>query len=413
MLKFLTIAKWEYLERIKNRSFIFFTFIFPLIVLGIAFIPVLLQSEEDVTTKVVGIIEKNCSISKELENSLIQYKTKKGQQSYVIRKLNEEKDETNRIKEIASMMVLNKDIDGFLYIEKVSNDSFKVEYHTEKVTAITDLTRLEKALNQVLTKEKLVNSNLDAELINKLTRTIPVEIVKVSKSGREKVDTEKIFTGTFIFLFMLILSMLMPAGMLVRSVVEEKSNRVIEVLLSSCTAKDLMAGKILGLSALGLTQIIVWVLLILSIGGYQILQFVQIQDFIFAVIYFILGYILYGSLFIGFGSIANTDQDSQSIMSVLSIIVMLPVFLSTLIFEKPEMPLSKALSYFPLTAPQIMIIRTNITEVAFIEKILIVFLLIITIYFSILLSGKIFRVAILSYGKTPNLSEIIKWIKSK
>lgn len=388
------------------------TFIFPLLVFGIVLIPTLLTEKEDAYTKVIGLIEKNISVTDELEKILSEYKTKDGQPSYIIRKISLDQDILTTIK-IATNYVNNKLIEGFVFIEKVSSDSFLVEYHTQKVTNIKDISRLEKAISQVITNEKLKELNLNVDRINELTKSTSLKLIKVTESGKENLDTEKVFLGTFFFIMFLMMSLIMSAGLLVRSVVEEKSNRIIEILVSSCSTNDLMAGKILGLSALGITQILVWFVLAISIGGPIILNYIQIQDPLFSMVYFVLGYIFYSSLFIGLGAIGNNEQESQSIMSVVSLLIFIPIFLAGQIIDNPESTMGKYFSYFPLTTSPMMMIRINITDVTLLEKVIALIILIISIFASIWFSGKIFRVAILSYGKTPNINEIIKWLKSK
>ncbi len=413
MKKFLIIAKWEYLERLKNKTYIFMTFFFPLIIFGIALAPSLLVSDEDKETKVIGLIERNISIQDELDQNLSVYKTVDGQPSFLIQKINFPDLGLEALIDTASKLILEKNIEGFIYINKVNTDSFIVEYHSEKISSIKDITRIDKAINQALTKVRLKTYNVDPKIAERITKSVEVKKVKVSPEGKENLDLEKVFVGTFAFIMLLVMSLLLVASSLVRSVVEEKSNRIIEILLSSCSAKDLMAGKIIGLSALGLTQIFVWVLIAVSTLGPVILDYVQIQSAGFVILYFILGYILYSALFIGVGSIGNTEQDLQSIMSILSIIIMFPIFLSTFIIENPTSKLAIIFSYFPLTTAPMMTMRVSLFDVSLLEKIATVLILIISIYFVIWFSGKIFRVAILSYGKVPSIQEIFKWIKSK
>lgn len=413
MYKFLTIAKWEYIEKIKNKTYIFTTFILPLVAIGLVVGSTMITSQEDTETKVIGLIEKNISIHTELEKSLFEYKTKDGQPAFLIKKINiPELDKADLI-DTTSKLVFDKFLDGFIYIEKVSPDSFIVEYHSEKVTAYKDIIRLEKNLNMILMAEKSKTYNINPEITKKIFKTISLKTIKVTPEGKEKLDLEKVLVGSYFFVLFLIMSLMMSAGSLVRSVVEEKSNRIIEILLSSCSTKDLMAGKVIGLSALGLTQVFVWILIIISIGGPVILSYIQIKDVGFLILYFSLGYIFYSSLFIGVGSIGNTEQETQTIMSVLTIIIFIPLFFSAQIIENPASKIAVYLSYFPLTTVPMMTMRVSIFEVSLIEKITTLLILVISIYFTIWFSGRIFRVAILSYGKTPNIQEIIKWLKSK
>jgi len=202
-------------------------------------------------------------------------------------------------------------------------------------------------------------------------------------------------------------------GMLVRSVVEEKSNRIIEVLVSSCTADQLMAGKIIGLSALGLTQIIVWGLLGIAISGPVGASFINLENLILIFIYFALGYVFYAAIFVAIGSLANTEQEAQQFTSYVSLILVIPIMLSFQIMNEPNSDLVKILSYIPFTTAPIMTMKINIVQPPIHEFILTIGVMLVGILIVIFIAGKIFRVGILSYGKSPKLKEIFYWIISK
>ncbi len=413
MKKALRIAQWEYLERIKNKGFILMTFFFPLLVIGFSFLPMLMEFQEDKETKVIGLIQKNIDLAKDFEKSLQEYKTVDNQPVYLVRKFNLINNDTQLTIDSLSSLVLQKALHGFIFLEKVINDSFVVTYHSENVLSIRDLTRLEKKINQVIMNYKLTLSNIDSEIIKKLYTNYPLKTVKITLKGKEHFDSEKAFLGGFAFTMLLMISLLTTGGLLVRSITEEKSNRVIEILLSSCSAEDLMTGKIIGLSALGLTQISVWLMVAISIGGSVLIQFLKIENVTWSLLYFTLGYILYASIFVGLGSIGNSEQESQSITSILALFIVLPVMLIFQILENSNSTLIRILSYFPLTTTPTMSLRINFFEISLIEKFLTVFILLFSIYFSIKFSSKIFRVAILSYGKFPHIKEVIGWLKSE
>lgn len=413
MRKALRIAQWEYIERIKNKSFILMTFFFPLVVIGFSFLPMLIGSQEDKETKVIGLIQKNIDLAKDFEDSLQEYKTVDNQPVYLVRKFNLIKNDPQLTIDSLSSLVLQKALYGFIFIEKVNTDSFVVTYHSENILSVRDLVRLEKKINQIITNYKLSSLNIDPEIINEVSKNYNLNTVKITSRGKEHFESEKAFVGGFIFTMVLMISILIAGGLLIRSIVEEKSNRVIEILLSSCSAENLMAGKIIGLSSLGLTQIFVWLLVGISITGHLILQYISIENLMWSVVYFTLGYIFFASLFIGIGSIGNTEQESQSIMSFLSLIIFLPLMLVFQILESSNSTLIKIFSYFPLTTTQMMTLRINFFEVSLIEKLATILILIVSIIITVKISGKIFRIAILSYGKLPNIKEILGWLKSE
>lgn len=411
MKKAFLIARWEYLEKIKNKSFLFSMFILPLIIIGFSFLPTILEQKEDLSTKAIGIIQENIDLYDALENSLSKFKTNDNQPAFLLKRIDADDIETAIGK--GETLVNEKVLDGILIIRRIDPDSFKIEYRANNITAIRLISRLENASNQCITNWRLKNSNINPQILKLIEANYSLETIKISKKGQTKIKSEQAYLIIFGFVFLLYFSIIMSSSLLVRSIAEEKSNRIIEILVSSSETTELMLGKVIGLSALGITQLIFWGLLIISFAGPFILQNFQNFSIVPSLIYFLLGYIFYASLFVGLGSIANTEQESQSIMSILYLIIILPVIFSFQIMENPDSTLANILTYIPLTTPTVIVIKLNVIGISLIEEILTLLLMFISILISSYLSGKIFRIAILSYGRTPSISEIIKWLKSK
>lgn len=410
MKKVFLIARWEYLEKIKNKSFLFSMFVLPLIIIGFSFLPTILEQEEDLSTKAIGIIQENIDLYNDLENSLSKFKTNDNQPAFLLRRMDADDIETAIGK--GETLVNEKVLDGILIIRRIDPDSFKIEYRANNITAIRLINRLENASNQCITNWRLKNSNINPQILKLIEANYSLETIKISKKGQTKIKSEQAYVIIFGFVFLLYFSIIMSSSLLVRSIAEEKSNRIIEILVSSSETTELMLGKVIGLSALGITQLMFWGLLIISFAGPFILQNFQNVNIGLSLIYFLLGYIFYASLFVGLGSIANTEQESQSIMSILYLIIILPVIFSFQIMENPDSTLANILTYIPLTTPTVIVIKLNVIGISLIEEILTLLLMFISILITSYLSGKIFRIAILSYGRTPSISEIIKWLKS-
>jgi ABC-2 type transport system permease protein len=212
---------------------------------------------------------------------------------------------------------------------------------------------------------------------------------------------------------MLMMMILYTGGMLIRSLVEEKSNRLIEIIISSCTANELLTGKILGLSALGLTQITIWFLIGISLVGSALIPVEFFTNIPIILIYFILGFIFYSSMFVGIGSIVTSEQEAQQITTYLSFLLILPIIFVLPALENPNAVYIQVLSYIPFTLPSFMMLRLNISPVPVWEILVTITIMIFSIYVMIIFSAKIFRIGILSYGKRPALKELIQWIKEK
>jgi len=218
---------------------------------------------------------------------------------------------------------------------------------------------------------------------------------------------------------LLIMTIFVTSGYLLRGVAEEKADRVIEIILSSVTARELLAGKILGLGALGLTQILVWLAsaLAFSGGGVMLLGVTALpllsrpEVFVLALVYYLLGFLVYAVLMGAVGSLGTTMQESQQLAGLFSLMAAIPLMVGGFMFANPNMPLIRALSWFPLTAPTMMMLRMPMTEVPLIDVVGSIGALLVTIPFILWAGAKIFRMGLLMYGKRPTLAQVMRTLR--
>jgi len=236
--------------------------------------------------------------------------------------------------------------------------------------------------------------------------------------------------GGLIFVFMIFGMVLAYGQMVMRSVIEEKNSRVMEVLVSSVTPFQLMLGKICGLGAATFTQIAVWV--ILGAGIYSMKGALNIDAsidrlvfnpviVIFFVLFLVTGYLLYSTIFALIGSIVNNEKEAQHFVMPISISMMLPVMIAIHVIQEPNSTLSTVLSLIPIFTPTMMLLRVvflapTLTEYTLLSGIvgqatLGLILVIVTIVGMIWVTSRIFRIGILMYGKRPTFPEIMKWIR--
>jgi len=210
----------------------------------------------------------------------------------------------------------------------------------------------------------------------------------------------------------LLMMMVVYSGqMLVRSMIEEKSSRLIEMLISSSTPDELLTGKLIGLSFLGLTQIFIWLMIGTTLVASALVPVDAFNNVLPMLMYFVLGFLFYSSLFVGIGSTVNTEQEAQQITTYLSLILMLPVVIAMPSIQNPDFLMTKIFSYIPLTTPTVMILRLNVQPVSALEIVLTTSVLLISVIIVTKISSKIFRIGILAYGSRPSLKEIISWIR--
>ncbi|MCX7909796.1 MAG: ABC transporter permease [Ignavibacteria bacterium] len=425
--KFLIIAKRDYLNIVKSKGFIIGTFILPIFWLIIIFLPGLLASYffEKTEMRIAVVDRTDKGIGKDIVQS----------EPNIFFLVENSQNELNA-------KILDEKLDAYFIIDNDNLKANSITVFTKGGGGVAYITTIEKVVGKAFRKHILQEKGLDATLIKHIETDLKVETKKVTKEGTKKdYTTFYSFFGYFagLLLFMLIF---LYGGFVMRGVVEEKANRIIEVLLSSAKPFDIMLGKVIGLGSVGLTQILIWIVLlsVISIFSTQIVSLflapqptprnispeltaqstfpanIEIPpipfDFvIFFIIYFLLGYFLIASIYAAIGAAVDQEQDAQTLMTPINIIFLIPIFLITLIVANPDGLASTLLSLFPLFTPILMIARMSSTTVPFWQLALSVILLLLTILLCVKISAKVYRVGVLIYGKRPTFKEIFRWLR--
>lgn len=411
MKKALAIASWEFTEKIKAKSFIIFMILFPLIVIGMGVLPSLLMDNEPDKSAIIGVLDQKNLYAGDAAKYLENYKLPDGQPKYITVNLYKSGSSIDEMVKTADAEVFSNKISGYVNI-KYDGNKPELEFRSESMGNFNDLRNYERAFNDAFTFKSLSDKGLNAEEVKSLISNVNLKSIKIEKeAGAKENNFLTTFFTSYAFIMLLMLMVMTSGGLLVRSLVEEKSNRIMEVLLSSASADDLLAGKILGLGMLGLFQIAVWALVAAAMMGSSFLNPDMFQNFGYMLIFFILGYMLYTAIFVGIGSSVTTEQEAQQFTSMISIVLVIPIVFAMSIIQNPDTIWVKVLSYFPLTSASIMLLRINVQTPELWEIALVSAILIVSIYIVIKISAKIFRIGILSYGKRPNMKELLQWIK--
>jgi len=414
MKKKLDIAKWEFLEKVRSKAFLISLILMPVLMVGFAILPGLLASKPDTRIYTLGVIDETRELlptfSKKLEEK---YRIENDLPNYVIRNLWIGGD-LNAVRQEAVQLVAKGEIYGFLYIPSDVMLNGKVEYRAENVSNFRIAERLSRTLEETLTEKKLIAAGFDASLIKELRTRIDLRSLKITEGGEEKESGFlQTFFGAYIFIMMLLFMVLSSGQLLIRSVVEEKTNRVMEVLLSSCSANDLMVGKILGLSALGLFQVAIWSLIGIALSLQLGTNIVAVEYLWLLAVYFVLGYLLYAAIFVGAGAPVTTEQEAQQITTYVSMTLVFPIVLAVPATQNPDSILIKVLSFIPFMTPSFMLLRISVQLPPVWEIVGTLVLLAVSVVVAMWGAGKIFRVAILSYGKRPTIPEMVRMLRTR
>jgi len=402
------IFKWEFKNRVKTKLFIITTFILPIFMYGLLYLPSLLMDLEPENVRSIGLIyeEENKSlINRFKEQSDLSLKLQNGGPQYIFERFNDEKSALNS--------VLTKRNEGFLHIPVTILDSGEVKYYSKSLSNIKVYSSLRRLLNQVVIEQRMINQGINISLVGQLSNRIQFEIFEVDELGKSsQSDGLSSFLIPYLFLMILFMTVFMSGQLLLRSVMEERTSRTIEILLSSVTPDELMRGKILGLGALGLTQMIFYLSIALSVTYYKELAVIEISQIPLFLIYFITGYLFYASIFAAMGTFFTSEQEAQQSSGVISIIAVLPIAFASYFITNPGSAFTIGTSYFPPLTPFMMIIRLGTDSVGMSEVFYTSILMLFSCWGMLTISGKIFRTAILLYGKKITIKEIFKWIKA-
>jgi ABC-2 type transport system permease protein len=430
MHNILIIAKREYLERVRSRSFVIMTLFIPALMFGVSVVPTLLANRGSNETKSMIVVSSDREtaelIRSSIEQQQDQQKTDSNPASSVGKKrslppthftVQVSTNATQAERDALTEKVKQKQLDGFLWATPDAIAARKLDFVTRDTSSFIDNSVLGQTISDAVIHQSLKSKGLKDADIESALQAVKVEAV--SPLGKGAPNPQIMFIATLGLVMVMYMTVLLYGINVMRSILEEKTSRIMEVMLSTASAKEMMAGKILGVGAVGLTQVGIWALaagiyfagIIVAAAG-SIKGVMSPALLIYFVVYFLLGYILYSTLCAAVGSMVNSEQEAQQ----MQFLVMMPMILSVIfivnIFQHPAGPLAVFGSLFPFTAPLVMFSRIAMQPETPVWQIgTSIALMVATIYAMVWLCGRIYRVGILMYGKKPNLPEIMKWIK--
>jgi ABC-2 type transport system permease protein len=267
----------------------------------------------------------------------------------------------------------------------------------------------------------LLRGQTNPEVTERVKAPMAMLSVRLDETGKVAADQGGFgaFVIPYLFSILLVMSIFTSSGFLLPGLGEEKENRIIEILLSSVSARQLLTGKVLGLGAAGLVQMLVWLLSArwlagmasTTIGG--LLSTLQIPGnlLVLGIVYFILGYLLFAVLMAGVGSISTTSREGQQLSTIFTMIGVIPFMLAPFIMENPNHVVTQALTLFPITTPITIMIRLGLADIPVWELAVSITLLVASIIGALLLAAKVFRTFLLMYGKRPGFGEIIRSLR--
>jgi len=412
----LAVIKRELKERLFSKTFIVMTLLIPGLIVIMFGIQALLYSTESKNLKFELITENPDLISKfENEFSHESFVTNK-HYKFIYSSMSREM--FNEYLKKKRQEIAEEKLTGIIFIPSTALKDKKIEYYSKSPQNISLSRELEGPINKVLIDSYFMNRTLTQEELDFARRGIDFAAFKVSKDENIQEEGYGNIVLAYAFTFLLYISLLLVGQMTMQSVIEEKSNRIVEVILSSVSSRELMTGKILGASITGVVQMGIWLLTIMAAASStwytlpeDIVLNVKPDVVIYVLTNFFIGLILFISLFATVGAIFDNPQDASSGTTPIIMLIIIPFFISMSIMENPNKPYAEIASLFPFASVIVMPARMSLIDVPLWQLIVSVVINILTIILIFPIAGKIYHVGILRTGKKPKWSEVIKWLR--
>lgn len=407
------LSKRDYVERVRTRAFVIFTLLIPVLMFAASVVPGRLAMMQSERLRNIVAAVPDAEFGRILQEQA-RVATEKTGSKYQLRvELNQTEEERKSL----DRQVAAKEIDGYLWVTPDAIRERKVQYVSRSSTDFMELGTLGAALRFAIMKQRLAAHGSSGEELEQLVRPLEIETVNVT---RGKTSGQTLFFTAFLLMMTLYTTVLMYGMSVMRSILEEKSSRVVEVMLSSVTAKEMMAGKILGVGAVGLTQILIWTALgsvislpsIIALGGGKAGAItISTTAGIFFAVFFLLGYLLYSTMCAALGAMVTSEQEAQQMQFPIVLPMVFSLVMMPYLIRQPDAPLSVIVSMIPFCSPLVMYLRIVVQQPPAWQIALSIAILLATTYGMLVLSARIYRVGILMYGKRPTLPEILKWVR--
>lgn len=413
MHNILLITRREYLQQIRGRAFRISTVMLPLMILVMLGASSLTRHSIN-TGRHVAIASDSAALAEEVRSELLEDKDAKFAVDAVAPATAEEQAELLQ-------RLHNKSIDGVLWIDASDATAPKATYTTISAGDVATGARLKTALNHALLQERLAAMGMQKSAADSLLQQVNIETLQLNGNGTaSRSNGIASIYEAIVMAFLIVMPILLYGLDTARSIVEEKNSRIFEVMLSIASPNDMLTGKLIGVGAVGLTQIAIWVaaaaVLMSSamatalLKGNFTIHFSVAEGLLFPV-YFLLGFFLYCAFFSGLASTCETAQELQMYMPLAAVPVWLSFGILPFTLGNPNSPWTIAASLFPPTAPFVMLPRMGIETPPIWQFVASIALLLLAIWATLWFSSRLYRIGILMYGKRATLPELLRWLR--
>ena len=420
--KMLVIAKREYVTRVKTKGFWIATVLLPVFMLSMTLLPALVMSKAKTSHRVV-IVDATGEVAGPLREKLEKREASgRGEIRFEMETQSPAAD-TEAQRAALDRQVLNGDINSWVWVTRDGLDRGKVEYHSENISNFATQSVLESALTDVVRRAKLTAAGLDPDQIEGLDRSIGLNTIRITESGSREERGEAGFVFAYLLFFLLYIVLIIYGQQVMQGVLEEKTSRVVEVVISSASPFELMLGKLIGICCTGLTQLAVWLGTVAVVTAPGIVASIawlpsdfQIPTLPVSLILhffalFLLGFFVFASFYAAIGASFNSAQEAQQLSTFAIMFLIAPFIFMMPVINDPDSTLAVVTSLIPVFTPLVMMLRLAVKAPPWWQIVLAYTLTGGFTLFMIWVAARIYRVGILMYGKKPTVQEILRWTR--
>jgi ABC-2 type transport system permease protein len=413
------IIRREYVEAVRRRTFLLSTLLVPLLMIGVIFVSIFFAERGPEKPLRVALVDKTGGLGEALQEAMDDT-LGNGRRRFVIESVRIGGRSDEEIKNDLVRRVQANDLDAFILVPPNVMESGAVQFYAKSIGVLGLERYFENALGKVVVEKRLLMQGFPPDQLNAMMEGIHFKTLLVEKGGEKESGFEQEYATTMAAVMILYMTIMVHGLSIMRSVLEEKSSRVIEIILSSVTSMQLMVGKIIGTGLVSLTQYAIWaaVALVIMLGGlgggqeaFNLAEHISWGEVGYMVLFFLLGFLLFGTAYAAIGAMCNTEQEANHLHTPLVMLLVAPVLVAVNVIQDPSGLVARVLSFIPFSAPIVMFMRINVSSVSGVEIGLSVLGIVVSIIVMFWIVARIFRVGILMYGKRPSLPELIRWIR--
>lgn len=416
------VVRQEYLMKVRTKAFLFGTFVVPVLFAAMGVLPAYFMNKSVEKPGTYAVVDESGVIFEPLGRALDD-STKIGERLFTL--LPEPVNGRNRedLKRQLGTRVAAGELAGFFVVPADAVDGGEVSFGATSVSDFRRNESIHASINEAVREVRISRTKLDPAEVKAVMKSVPLSTFKVGERGELKKDSGTTFLVAYFFGICLYVVLLMYGQMMLRAALEEKTSRSSEVMVATIRASTLMAGKIIGIGLVGLTQVAIWAAVVvlfssgsasfMPAGSQEILSEIGITPVmgIFFVVYFLLGFLFYAALFGAVGAMVNSETEVQQAQWPVMIPLLTSFMFMFMALRDPNAPLVRIVSLIPFSSPILMMVRICVVTPPWWEIALSLVLLLVFIWGAMWFAGRIFRVGLLMYGKRPTLPELVKWVR--